>query len=260
MDLSEDALLDGAVRLLQPKRGYRVTSDSVLLAALAPLYSEQRIIEFGTGYGQVALCLAARQQECHITAFELLPEVAELAQRNVTLNQRQSQIEVCVGDVRGLTGLEADLVIANPPYRSLATHTVSSDVIKAAATAEQALGDVLAWAQAARRLLKPLGTYLIIHDAARLPEIGEALQAAGFGAVQVLPLLAAAGEPPKRIVIRAVAGPVYSCVWLAGLVLHAAGGGRPPEIEVALRAPVGLDAVWQDQVAPSRQAAQAVRE
>src|SRR6185369_8993957 len=97
-ELSEDTLLGGRVKILQPKKGYRVSSDAVLLAALAP--SATNVLELGTGYGQVALCLAVRQPQAKITAIELLTEVADLARCNISLNT--ASIEIITANVRDL--------------------------------------------------------------------------------------------------------------------------------------------------------------
>ena len=69
-DLTEDSLLGGRVRLLQPSRGYRVAVDAVLLAAAIDATAGQRVLDLGAGVGAVGLCLAARISECTIVGID----------------------------------------------------------------------------------------------------------------------------------------------------------------------------------------------
>ena len=64
--LTEDALLGGRVRLLQPRRGYRVAVDAVLLAAAVDPAAGERVLDLGAGVGAVGLCLAERVPDCTI--------------------------------------------------------------------------------------------------------------------------------------------------------------------------------------------------
>ena len=64
---TEDKLLDGRVTFLQPRHGYRVAIDPVLLAAAVPARSGDRILDLGSGTGAASLCLAARLQDVHVT-------------------------------------------------------------------------------------------------------------------------------------------------------------------------------------------------
>ena len=69
--LSEDALLGGRVRLRQPKTGYRVAIDPVLLAAAVPASLVDTVLDVGCGVGAASLCLAARVPGCRITGIEM---------------------------------------------------------------------------------------------------------------------------------------------------------------------------------------------
>jgi tRNA1(Val) A37 N6-methylase TrmN6 len=139
--------LGGAIRLRHPAKGYRITSDSVILASLVPLPLGCRGLELGTGYGQVSLCLIARESSLHMTGLELMPQAAELARQNARLNKMSANFEIIEGDVAtyGFSPVY-DFVVANPPYRLAEGHTASPDPVKAAATVEQV--PLLCWARA----------------------------------------------------------------------------------------------------------------
>src|SRR3954465_4114456 len=93
---TENALLGGRIRLLQPPRGYRVAVDAVLLAAAIDAAPGDRVLDLGAGVGAVGLCLAARVPGCAIVGIELQPGLAALAVRNAALNGAESRIQTIV--------------------------------------------------------------------------------------------------------------------------------------------------------------------
>jgi len=228
------------VQLRQPKRGYRVSSDAVILAALAPVLAGQTVLELGTGYGQVALCLACRVPGCVITAIELLPEVASLAEQNVELNGRAAHISIHRANVKDLQ-LEQrfNWVLANPPYRCVEGHDLSPIAAKNYANYEMDGVPLLAWAQAAARHLQQDGAALFIFDAVRQADLMQALQQAGLGQQVVLPIISRAGDAARRVAIMAKAG-AEKAVWLPPLVTHGAEQGWDPAIERVYRDAAGL--------------------
>ncbi|HET6223567.1 MAG TPA: hypothetical protein VFE11_15445, partial [Dongiaceae bacterium] len=52
-DVTDDAFLGGALRILQPKEGYRAGIDAVFLAAAAPARTsrKERVLDVGAGVG-----------------------------------------------------------------------------------------------------------------------------------------------------------------------------------------------------------------
>src|SRR5882672_2227425 len=97
--LTEDALLGGRVRLLQPRRGYRVAVDAVLLAAAVDVRPDSHVLELGAGVGAVGLCIASRVPGCHVVGIELQPALAALAERNAALNGITDRVRTIVHDL-----------------------------------------------------------------------------------------------------------------------------------------------------------------
>ena len=62
--LTEDRLLGGRVKIRQPKQGFRVSIDTVLLSAAVPCGDGDRVLEPGAGVGGAALTLVARVPGC----------------------------------------------------------------------------------------------------------------------------------------------------------------------------------------------------
>ncbi len=118
--ITEDGLLDGRVKLCQPKKGYRVAIDSVFLAAAVPAIAGERVLDVGAGTGAASLCLAWRVPRCRVSGIEVQPDMARLASHNIGLNGFTGRVDVMTGDLTRppmrLAPGSFDHVMANPPY------------------------------------------------------------------------------------------------------------------------------------------------
>src|SRR5687767_14919301 len=90
--VSADGLLGGRLRLYQPRRGYRVAIDPVLLAAAVAAEPGERVLDAGAGTGAASLCLAARVPGCVVTGVERDPELLALAMANVGANGMRERV------------------------------------------------------------------------------------------------------------------------------------------------------------------------
>lgn len=96
----------------------KITTDSILLGALAPIPKKcQRILDIGTGCGILALMLSERlQHQVPIDAIDIAESAVIEAQKNCDLNQF-AHIRVLQMDLNQLARREKyDLIITNPPY------------------------------------------------------------------------------------------------------------------------------------------------
>lgn len=231
-DVTEDALLGGRVRLLQPARGYRVAVDAVLLAAAVEAADGERILDLGAGVGAVGLCLAARLPGCSVVGVELQPRLAELAERNASLNGMTARVRTIIHDLaRPLPGDfgQFDHVVTNPPYLAAAVADPSPDAAKALATVESS-ADLARWLAVATAAVKPAGTLLLIHRSDRLDEIVGHLERLGWGDVSLKRL-----PPAARVLVRARRASQPLRREAPPLVLHRPGGGYTDEAEAVLR-------------------------
>ncbi len=232
MQSTENALLGGRVRLLQPSRGYRIAVDAVLLAAAVEARAGERVLDLGAGVAAVGLCLAARVPDCTIVGIELQPALAALASRNAALNDAGERVQTLVHDLAdplpGDLGL-FDHVATNPPYLAAAVADPSPDPSKALATVESS-ADLARWLEVATGALKPAGTLIAIHRSDRLEEIVGHLAALGWGDVTVKRL-----PPAARVLVRARRADRLLRTEAPPLLLHRASGGYTDKAEAVLR-------------------------
>lgn len=248
-DRTDDSLLGGRVALWQPRAGYRVSIDAVLLAAAVTPRAGERILDAGSGAGAVGLCLLARAGG---TAFEIVgleaqPDYARLARQNVERNGARGRYTIVEGDLArppaALLDPPFDQVVSNPPHLDAGSGTPSPDDAADKANRESAL-DLEGWIARCLARLRSRGTITLVQRADRLPAILAALDGRA-GEITVLPLWPAAGEPARRVIVRARKGVAGPAVLLPGLVLHGGGAGKyTAEAEAILRdaAPLALAA------------------
>lgn len=239
-DLSCDGFLGGALRLWQPRKGYRAGLDPVLLAAAVPARPGQSVLELGCGAGAAILCLGTRVPGMRLTGVELQPDYADLARRNADLNDQTLQvIQADLTDLPDdLRQLQFDHVIANPPYFRAGAHTGAADLGRQTALGgETPLKD---WIAVAAKRLVPRGYLHVIQRTDRLPEMLNACTGR-LGSVEVLPLAARQSRAPDLILMRARKGGKAGFRLHAPLVFHLGdrheqdGESYVPEISAILR-------------------------
>lgn len=224
-DLTDDTLLDGRVRLRQPRRGYRAAVDPVLLAAFVPVAPGARVLDLGCGAGAAALCLAARVPGLDLHGLELQPAYAALARANAAANA--TALTVHEGDVRrpppALRAVSFDAVLANPPFHDPASAAAPDPGRDTALReGEAGIGD---WIDAGLRRLAPGGALAVVHRADRLGALLAALDGRA-GAVDLLPVAPRAGAAATRVLLRARKGSGAPLRLWPPLTLHQ---GSPPD-------------------------------
>ena len=219
-----DGFLDGRLKLLQPRTGYRASTDSPLLAAAVPAGAGEAVLELGLGTGVAALCLVWRTG-ADVTGVELQPDYAALARRNAS--RSRLRLKVVDGDVaelpREVRDRSYDHVMANPPY--LGPGTASPDAGRE--TANRAALPVSRWVEEGLRRLKPKGTLTLISRSGGLPEILAAMK--DRGTVAVLPIQSRADRPSSRVIAQCRKGGRGSFVLLAPFIMHAGEKHRDGE-------------------------------
>lgn len=119
-ETTTDALFGGALTLVQPRRGYRVNVDALLLAAFAAQGRTARLaVDLGAGVGAIGLALAWTRSAKRVVLVEREDALVALARENLA---RSAALGDAVSRDLESDGLprelaqKADLVVCNPPF------------------------------------------------------------------------------------------------------------------------------------------------
>ncbi len=239
--LTDDAILNGRLRLWQPRRGHRFGHDAILLAAAVPARPGQRAAEFGAGVGAASLALLARVPQLSITLIERDADLCALAQRNIERNGFSDSAQAVQLDVTatshafaaaGLAAGAFDHVLMNPPFND-PRHQSSPDASRRAAHA----GDAALpgrWLAGACGLLRAGGQVTLIWRADGLADILAAL-AHDFGDIAVTPVYPAPCRAAIRTIVRAAKAGRGPLALLPPLTLNGRDGRPSAEAERILR-------------------------
>lgn len=237
-DEAIDVLFDGRVRLIQSRRGFRTSVDSLALAVFAcgdGGAPPATVLDLGAGSGFLAV-LAGR---CWPTARLVLVErdavLAERAARNLALNGLAARATVHCCDAADLAalGVTADVVLCNPPF-FVPGHTVAPAHPERRAAHSESTLSLEGFAIAAAAALAPGGSAAFVYPTDRADRLVQALGCAGLGDLVVHKLQHRTGDGHAvRVLVRAGPGSLQARDG-AGLAMHPAGA---------------LDSVWSDRFA-----------
>ncbi len=198
-DITDDAILNGRLRLHQPRRGHRFGHDAILLAAAVPARAGDRVAEFGTGVGAAGLALLARVSSIDATLYEIDPALSALAHSNIMRNGFAAVARAVTQDVTALPAdSDFDHVFMNPPFNSASLQPSPDPGRRSAHAATDGL--LANWMASAHASLREDGSVTLIWRAEGLTEVTAAL-AQGFGAVTILPVY----PGPRRLANRVIA-------------------------------------------------------
>jgi len=167
-----DLFLNGRLKLIQSRDGYRFSIDAVLLSQFATIRSGDVVIDLGTGCGVIPLILLLTKPVGHVFGLDVQEGLITQAARNARLNGFEKKMNVVRGDIRHppfASGI-ANLVVCNPPYRKIKSGRINPDPQRAIARHEllASLDDIL---RAVAALLTKKGRFALVYPAGRLAEM-----------------------------------------------------------------------------------------
>ncbi len=248
-DHTIDAILGGALSLVQPRDGYRFAIDSVLLGRFARARPRDRVLELGAGCGVIAALIAALQGPREIVAIELQPALARAAARNAELN-RLAAMRVIEADLRapriaGVAPASFDLIVANPPYRAAGSGRESPDLSRRIARggAGATLAEFLA---AARRYAVHGGRVAIVFDATRTAELIAAMAARTLEPKRLRFVHPLPDAPAASVLVEARKGGRAAVAIEPPLIVHTRPGVYSDEARALLHNGVARDGDFND--------------
>ncbi|HHZ01389.1 MAG TPA: tRNA1(Val) (adenine(37)-N6)-methyltransferase [Tissierellia bacterium] len=197
------------LRIIQNKKWFCFGMDAVLLTNYCDIRKDSKIVDLGTGTGIIPILLSGKRNYSKAYGIEIQPEVAEMAERSVRLNNLQDKIHILNIDLKDtLNYLEPnsfDAVISNPPYMLPNSGLINPEDKKAISRHELkcTLEDVV---KIASKLLKPQGRFYMVHRPDRLADIFWYLREYRLEPKQIRFVHPSVSKKPNLFLIRASKG------------------------------------------------------
>ena len=228
-----DDLQRGGLRILQRAEGFRFGTDAVLLADFAGVRKGERVADVGTGTGVLPLLLSARAEGTTFDAFEIQPDVADMARRSVLINGLEDRIRIHTLDCReaaSAIGHECcRLVVTNPPYTKGGAGLVSPEQSRALSRSDSDC-EIGEWIAACAKLLQNGGRLCCVFPAPRFLELCDAMRAAKVEPKRVRFVVARESSSPKLVLTEGLKGGRPGLHMQPMLITHDAQGNFTQEM------------------------------
>ncbi|MBQ3011437.1 MAG: tRNA1(Val) (adenine(37)-N6)-methyltransferase [Oscillospiraceae bacterium] len=203
-----DELWPGGPKFHQAEYGFKLGTDSVLLAHFTNPARAKRVLDLGCGAGVLTVLTAYKATRAEVFGIEIQPESAEVCRRNMAANGFAPE-RILEGDLREHRRLfEAgsfDLVISNPPYFTAKSGYTAPDEKRATARDERtcSMDDLC---KAAGYLVKWGGAFTVVHRPERLSELLCTLTKYGLEPKRLRLVSHKAASAPNLILVEARRG------------------------------------------------------
>jgi len=202
-----DDFMDGRLRLIQSRTGYRFSIDAVLLSEFVTIKQNDIVVDLGSGCGIIPLFLLLKKPVRHAYGLEIQWGLAYQNARNAVLNGFSDRISVIMGDIRNppLSASCADVVVCNPPYRRKGSGRINPDEQRAIARHEilASLDDIL---KTAKGILRPGGRFAMIYPAERLTDLMIRMRRQGMEPKRMRIIYPGIGAEAKLAMVEACIG------------------------------------------------------
>ncbi len=193
-------------KIIQNTQLYRFTSDSILLSRFARAKYADVVGDFCAGSGVVGyhfLCL--NPQIKSVTAFELQPELADMATRTAQLNGFDNCNVVCtpLQQIGAEYNGKFSLILCNPPYEKGGLENESYQKAICRKEITITLPEIIA---AAAKKLKFGGRFALVHRADRLAELMHLLCQANLQPKRMQFVTGTQGAKPYLVMVESVLG------------------------------------------------------
>ncbi len=164
------------LKIIQNKKWFCFGMDSVLISNFAKnIKNNAKVADLGSGTGIIAVLLSGKTKAKKIYCVEKQPEMAQILNKNIELNNLQDKLEVINKDIMELELKPVDAVVMNPPYKKANTGIKNENKQKFISKFETTatLSDFVG---VAKKILKDGGKLFIVHRPERLVDVISSLR------------------------------------------------------------------------------------
>ena len=105
-----------------PRPETEVLVEQILSWSKKESHNVKRILDIGTGSGNIAISLAKKLEDIHIDSIDISPDALEVAFANIWNHHLEKKISLICANIldlkNNLTNSSYDVIVSNPPYIS----------------------------------------------------------------------------------------------------------------------------------------------
>ncbi|MBI5251189.1 MAG: methyltransferase [Desulfomonile tiedjei] len=235
---SVDGLLRNKIRVVQAKKGYRVSEDAIILTWFTRPDPDEWVLDAGCGCGVISFGLASREPSIRVIGLEIQGAPANRAARGIKLNGLESRVFIVHGDFRQANHFfrkeSFGSVVSNPPYYESGRGKINLQEEKALSRHQMMMPPEDLF-RVSGALLKSGGGLTFIYPASRLDRIRKAMKETGFRPARVLWIHSHEEAEPGLVCIEAKRDTHQDAkLFQTRLVLYSSPGVRTPAAEAIL--------------------------
>lgn len=227
-------------QIIQDPKRFCFGVDAVFLSHFVKAKQGSRILDLGTGTGIIPILLAARTEDTMIQGLEIQEASAEMADRSVRLNHLEDRIEIIQGDIKEAAGLfpaaSFDVITSNPPYMTH-QHGLENEYEPKNIARHEILCKLEDVVKAAAYLVRPGGSFFLIHKPFRLAEIFSVLMQYKLEPKRMRMVHPYVDKEPNMVMLEAVRGGRSRITVEAPLIVYREKGIYTEEIEGLYKQP-----------------------
>lgn len=212
VELKENERIDDLefkkLKVIQNKEGFCFGIDAVLLSDFAKnIKNNAKVLDLGTGTGIISILLCGKTNLSKIIGVEVQEEVADMAKRNVRLNNLENKFEIINENITNLEKIyernSFDVIVTNPPYKKENTGIVNEEK-KKLISRHEILAKLEDYIKISNKLLKDKGEFYMVHRPERLVDIITYMRQYKIEPKEIRFVCSHENEPPKLVLIKGI--------------------------------------------------------
>ena len=221
------------LHIIQSEKGFRFGMDAVLLSDFARVRPREHVVDMGTGTGILPILMSGQREDAVFTAFEIQPDMADMAARSAALNGLSERVRIVNADMRTAAmhiGYgSAHLVTCNPPYgKQGSTLKNSTESVTIARHEEEST--IEEWAASSAAVLRNMGRLCMVFPAQRLLELTDAYRKARIEPKRIRMVYAKVDRAPYLVLLEGMKNAKPGLLWMPPLVVYEPDGTETEEI------------------------------
>jgi tRNA1Val (adenine37-N6)-methyltransferase len=221
------------LHIIQSENAFRFGMDAVLLSDFARVRPREHVVDMGTGTGILPILMSGQRADAVFTAFELQPDMADMAARSVALNGLSERVRIVNADMRTAAAHigygSAHLVTCNPPYgKQGSTLKNSTEGVTIARHEEEST--IEEWAASSAAVLRNMGRLCMVFPAQRLLELTDAYRKARIEPKRIRMVYAKVDRAPYLVLLEGMKNAKPGLLWMPPLVVYHPDGSETEEI------------------------------